>query len=606
MSKRFSPSPASLIKRTTGISRWFWAAACLASLAACSSTPLPQWPLQLPGSSPRPSESTSIPVVESTTPPDSGVASTTPVRQKPIVALPYSQEVADYFPDPAQSYDTPGLSDEGQHYTSNQALNQLLYQLPLHSADASQAPNNLRLAVLEAGSSQQGQPLYAVLAARLDDLSPDALDDSRRPTVMIVAGQQGNAPASTEAVLALLTQLKPEGTLYPLLEHLQLLLVPRANPDGFEQGIADTANGIDLRQDHLLLHSPEARALASLINRYRPAVVLELGEYPALTPRTELGLPAVSLHDLGLQYALTPNAHEFVIKAEREWFHLPLTQQLPQAGLRVDWLSHTVAANAQQNIQAGLAMQSLEPHSLANVTALKHGIGLSIHSRGSDMGPNHLQRRVHSLVQASQVVLQSTAKHAKKLQEVQAFAARDSAAKACDGTLDISAKLGRTERTISLINTETAAITEQLLPWYSALEPQAAERTSRPCGYWLSPEAQNLAAQLDQLGVRVQRIADLSPLVAEGYTEEAPLAPEDKKGTDAGAGTSSRIQTQRILMDATPGSYYISLSQPFAHLASAVLEPHSPFSSYRQGTLGQLSQLARVITPPDLVFAEDD
>ncbi len=98
-----------------------------------------------------------------------------------------------------------------------------------------------------------------------------------------------------------------------------------------------------------------------------------------------------------------------------------------------------------------------------------------------------------------------------------------------------------------------------------------------PCGYWLSPEART-AAQLDQLGLQVLRVAELSPLVADGYTDQG-----------------GHIVTQRLLADAIPGSYHVSLNQGHAYLATALLEPDTPYSSYAQGTQLDLSHVLRVV-----------
>ena len=75
-------------------------------------------------------------------------------------------------------------------------------------------------------------------------------------------------------------------------------------------------------------------------------------------------------------------------------------------------------------------------------------------------------------------------------------------------------------------------------------------------------------------------------------------------GYQAGS-NGAAISVQRALIDATPDSYYVSMNQPQAHLASAVLEPDTTYSSYEQGILGNLSHLARVVTPAPLVFADD-
>jgi len=551
-------------------------ATCALALSACgTSVPLPQWPASQPATAPAPQASAPVPVSTTT---ETTAASTTPISQSQVQALPYSNAVAALFPDPAQRYHTPGLASGRSAFTSNAELNAQLQQLPTAGSDG------LQIAVLPAGSSQNGRPISAVLAAQSVDLTPASLDATKRPTVMIVAGQQGNAPASTEAVLALLQELQEGGLLRPILAHVNLLLVPRANPDGFETGQPTTANGADLRHDHLRLATPEARILARLGSLYRPAVVVDAGEFAALEPvQTRFG--AVRANDMGLQYAMPPNTHEFIVKAAREWFYHPMTSRLTDAGLRVDWLSEPTGNDA----AAGFAMDTMAPTTLANVAALKNAIGLTVQSRGSDLGLLHAQRRVHGMVQALLTVLDNASARAADLAKVETFAARDTAAKACQGSLLVQAKMQQETRNLALVDLTSAQIAPQSVAWQSALSLTATAQRSRPCGYWLSPEARNTAAQLDQLGLQVQRVAELTPLVADGYVSNS----------------NGNISTQRTLADAPPGSYYVTLNQSLANLAAALLEPDAPYSSYSQGVLLDLGHLVRVVTPAPLVFEDE-
>ena len=73
-----------------------------------------------------------------------------------------------------------------------------------------------------------------------------------------------------------------QGLLEPLLDRINVVVVPRANPDGAEVGTRVTANGVDMNRDHLLLNTPEARALAQVINDYRPILVVDAHEYTCL------------------------------------------------------------------------------------------------------------------------------------------------------------------------------------------------------------------------------------------------------------------------------------------------------------------------------------
>lgn len=563
-----NPSPAKTPQRLLLV-------ACALALTACgTSVPLPQWPASQPTTAPAPQ--TGVPAPVSTT--TDTTASTTPISQSLVQALPYSDAVAALFPDPAQRYRTPGLASGRNAFTSNAELTAQLQQLPPASSDG------LQMAVLSAGSSQNGRPISAVLAAQSADLTPASLDATGRPTVMIVAGQQGNAPASTEAVLALLQELQADGLLRPMLAHINLLLVPRANPDGFETGQPTTANGADLRHDHLRLATPEARALARLVSLYRPVVVVDAGEFAALEP-VQARFGAVRANDMGLQYAMPANTHEFIAKAAREWFYQPMASRLTDAGLRVDWLSEPTGNDA----EAGFAMDTIAPTTLANVAALKNAIGLTVQSRGNDLGLLHAQRRVHGLVQALLAILDNASARAADLAKVQTFAARDIAAKACQGSLLVQAQMQQETRSLALVDLASAQIAPRPVAWQSALGLTATAQRSRPCGYWLSPEARNTAAQLDQLGLQVQRVAELTPLVADGYLSHG----------------NGAIATQRALADAPPGSYYVSLNQSQANLAAALLEPDTSYSSYAQGVLLDLGHLVRVVTPAPLVFEDE-
>ena len=62
-------------------------------------------------------------------------------------------------------------------------------------------------------------------------------------------------------------------------EHLNLLIVPRINPDGAEAGRRRTSDTLDMNRSHVLLHTPEVRALHDLYLAAWPEVTLDIHEY---------------------------------------------------------------------------------------------------------------------------------------------------------------------------------------------------------------------------------------------------------------------------------------------------------------------------------------
>jgi protein MpaA len=120
-----------------------------------------------------------------------------------------------------------------------------------------------------AGYSRDGRPIEARV-----------LGDGER-TVLILATIHGNEAAGTP----LLRQFEEHLVAHAnLLEYRRVVLVPVANPDGYADGTRRNAAGVDINRNFKTANSrgrtplsePESRAIAALIERYRPTVVVSL------------------------------------------------------------------------------------------------------------------------------------------------------------------------------------------------------------------------------------------------------------------------------------------------------------------------------------------
>jgi len=389
-----------------------------------------------------------------------------------LVPLPYNAAVAARFPDPATRYDTPGLAPQRNQFTTASELSSWL-----NSQASKSLGRDTRLGIVQPGSSQRGSPIQALVATRAPGIQPSALYDSRRPTVMLVAGQHGDEPAGTEALLIIARELAPGGLLEPLLQQINVILVPRANPDAVEAGTRNAADGTDIAHDHLLLNTPEAKALATLARDYRPVAVVDLQEFPAASIFLQK-YQAIQRYDALLQYSATANQNEFVTKAAREWYTAPLRTALSQAGLSSDWY-YTTSQDLQDK---SISMGSLAPDSLRNVSGLKNSVGYLVSSRGSDLGRAHIQRRVHTLVTASTRMLHSSAERAKDLTQVQAFVARETASLACHQQLAVLAEQTPEQRTLTMIQPDTGADQQVRVDWNASLQPRTTLSRPRSCG----------------------------------------------------------------------------------------------------------------------------
>lgn len=583
------------------------APAALALLTACGSTPLPPWPSDRAAARTAPavvnmgSAAASAPaatspapavIVEAVPPPGAASAAAPAEAAAGAGAAPYGPEVAARFPDPSTVYQTPGLAGGRDQFSSNSEISGWLRDLAAASGGRS------RIGLLGLGASQSGTPLEALVLTRAASTDPAALLASGKPTVLLVGQQHGDEPAPAEALLVLARELA-RGRLEPLLDRINVVLVPRANPDGAAAGKRVTAGGIDMNRDHLLLRTPEARALARLQRDYQPAVTVDAHEYTVVGRFLEK-FGAIQKFDALLQYATTANLSEFMPRASEEWFRRPLVAALNREGLSNEWYYTTSTDPNDLRISMG----GTQPDTGRNVFGLRNSVSLLLETRGVGIGRLHIQRRVHTQVVALTSVLQSASQRADDLGKVRSYMDREAAGNACRGEMVTSAGPTPQRRALVMLDPATGADRSIDVDWNSALELRPLKTRGRPCGYWLAAAATQAVERLQQLGVQVMRVAEPGAVLGESYRETARTSGErsDVRGAIADAAPIVQVEVAlaRGVLDTPMGSYYVPLSQPLANLVVAALEPDTQNSFFANRVVDALQSQARVVGEPTM------
>ncbi|MGB4926509.1 MAG: peptidase M14, partial [Giesbergeria sp.] len=192
-------------------------------------------------------------------------------------------------------------------------------------------------------------------------------------------------------------------------------------------------------------------------------------------------------------------------------------------------------------------------------------------------------------VTAMASALRSTAERSSSLEQVRSFVARDTSALACRSQAVIEAVPTPAQRDIALLDAQTGAERIQHVSWDSPLKLRTVTSRSRPCGYWLAARADNVVDRLKLMGIQVLRVAEGGSLLADSYER-------------AGPGAALRRNT----IDAPVGSYYVPLNQPLAQVAVAALEPDSAAGYVARGVIDDVSEVARIVSTPSLVFEESN
>ena len=538
-----------------------------AMLGACAmpqrSTPASQRPptqvtINAPPPAPASATTGSAPVPPASSPAAAAAASAptavaSPVRSSAQVVVPplpaptVPPGVAARFPEPALSFATPAFESGRSAFTSNAELRTIVQGLERRATVAEQAT---QIAVLALGVSQRGEPIEALAFTRPAVSAGAGAAAPRRPSVVLLAGQHGDEPAGTEALIVVAQELAA-GRMAGVLDRVDVIVLPRANPDGAAAFTRAAVDGTDVNRDHLLLQSPEAQAIARLLVQAAPVVVLDLHEYPVGAAFTAK-FGGVQRFDALLQYATVPNLPQFVTKAAEEWFRQPLVAGLRSAGLSVDWYA-TVSSDPADRT---LTMGSVAPQVGRNASGLRNTVSLLVETRGGGMGRVDLKRRVQTHVVAVENVLVSARNHADNLLKLRQFVDRDTTALACRGEAVLEAAPTPGEYAYSMLDASTGEIRRMTVPWQSALQLRVLKSRPRPCGYWLAQSEGEAVRRLRLLGIEVQQLDEPAELRGEGYRETGrePVGAVDGGAANAGRRPGSRSRCSRRCSRSAPAA----------------------------------------------------
>jgi murein tripeptide amidase MpaA len=94
----------------------------------------------------------------------------------------------------------------------------------------------------------------------------------------------GNEPAADQGILALLGKMDANQTwTASLLEKLDILVLPRYNPDGVSYFQREFGSNIDPNREGTKLAKQQSRDIRSLVSSFDPHVVADMHEYGGST-----------------------------------------------------------------------------------------------------------------------------------------------------------------------------------------------------------------------------------------------------------------------------------------------------------------------------------
>jgi hypothetical protein len=181
-----------------------------------------------------------------------------------------------------------------ERHTSHDELVQFLHEVQSRASD--------RMLIRNLVTTGEGREMPLVMLGAPPATSPATAFFSGRPTIFITGNVHGNERAGREGTLQLIRELAL-GSARPLLERVNVLIVPSLNPDGAENRTRTNTLGYDMNRDFIVTEAPEIRAIVDeVLMEWWPDVYVDVhngGAYPynltyqaTLHPGADAGLVA--------------------------------------------------------------------------------------------------------------------------------------------------------------------------------------------------------------------------------------------------------------------------------------------------------------------------
>ena len=488
--------------------------------------------------------------------------------------------VAARYPDPPLDIPTPAFKPGRIDFTSQEELVAFIDGLAVRSAD-------LRVRIV--GQSQEQRAIPLLIFARPAIADGSELAKNGKPTVLMIGQQHGNEPAGGEAALALAAELSG-GPGAQMLDQVNVLIVPRANPDGAYHFVRGLKNGGDVNRDHLLLGTPEGQTLARVFVQYQPDIVLDCHEF-GVKLRWFEKFQSLQKYDALIQYATVSNLPRAITDASEQMFRQPLLRAFDQAGLTHSWYYTTSYDMSDRRVSMG----GVVPDTGRNIAGLRNAVSFLLETRGVGIGRAHYKRRVYTHLTAIHSILASAASNADALLALVRQVRKDVANAAGTGEIVVSSAASATTHTLDLVDPQTGLDHQVEVDWRSALEIQTRLKRSRPGGYLLPASESRAARRLRQLGVTVLQLTEDASVDVERYRiTRAEESRKDDVRRNEEEGSAGVVQiataTEAATLAAHRGDFYVPLDQPLANVIAAALEPETQ-SSYAANRLLNLPKI---------------
>lgn len=395
-------------------------------------------------------------------------------------------------------------------------------------------------------------------------------DNPQKLKVWIQGGLHGNEPAAPEITCMLAGWLLQTHEGNEILSHIDIALLPVANPWGYTHQSRYSGNKLDLNRDQTKLADPVTALLKKAYLNWNPAIALDMHEYrPQRKEFSRLtgGHPTSIAYDILFLPSGHPNVATGLKELTSELFEPAARQALKQYGYTSNfYFTPRIIADTLYAVK-----DAQSPQSSSTWQALNNAVSLFIEIKGIGMGRTLFEKRVECGFVAARSILQTASQHQSVIKSSREAALAETMTG--DKEVVVTFNTAIKQSHLKFTDLQNGKDFKRSLPTLDALQPQPILIRERPQAYLMTSANKAQVAKLLALGITVEVTeAPITRLVEKYIIEECQRSSEPWEQIHP-VRVKTRVITENRIFP--KGSYLIPTQQAGGNLLVTLLEPES-------------------------------
>ncbi|KAI2488013.1 carboxypeptidase 2 [Pyrenophora tritici-repentis] len=435
--------------------------------------------------------------------------------------------------------------------------------------------------------SEEGKPFPYIYLSSAPNATASRIA-SRKLRVWIQGSVHGNEPAGDEATLALLGAMDNDPTwASTFLSEMEILILPRYNPDGNAYFQRTLATNFDPNRDHTKLARRQTRDIKNWFSTFSPHIAIDMHEYGAATRyATNYSNAADGMYSA----AKNLNIHPSIRSLSETVFAPAINASLLSKGLRGAPYITASSTSPPRLEEAGTDAKIGR-----NAMGLIQCVTFLFETRGIGIANQEFQRRTTAGLQMILGVLETARDRAGEVKAT----IEGAIAEVMESKEDIVVTdfTTRENTTYPMVDRRTAEIV-QLPVEFASTTPVTANLTrTRPKGYVIPRAWADVAERLQVSGLQVDVLDEVFKGEIEVYNiTSSRLGKSYYEGVVLNTVTT---ETLAKTVELPKGSFWVDSKQKNAGLAFVTLEPEGIDSYVSFGIVpvevGDLYPIFRVV-----------